>query len=649
MTLSSPLRKISITSFSAILILALVLAAVSVSMIAARRDPDTLATAWQNHRQACLKSPEEIYHRDRARAVRGIVHASEGKPVPGARVQCVRLTSLLELARRNTTTADLWSGLVETETITDSQGRYEFPHLSEGCRTICASASGFASDVQNMVLTQDGSGATVDFNLDAPKTLRVQLRHTGNHRLRIQLVPNRWWPELLSRDIGAGTTEVEFSGIGGPFKKGLIVVSDLSSPSSEWKPKAAYNLDRSGDVTVSFITNYIPSSHDVPEAECVHAVHPWPDGTSEAKRLFFSMLTPVALFWQTDQPVQSSASADFSGQGLALRPENRDLRMYVPNSFGGLLSPRALFWPTDLLSQTSASGDSANQAPRVRKATSGLHGYGPNPFLPVLIESRDGRAWLEWTSGASEFELVNVPAGLYRVRSFDTFGKMSFARGLVASPSEVADLKSGLGDRIQLDEPRSREVMGFVRWENGSPAQNAEVFLQDAANFRRFLERVVTNENGFFSISNVPAAQYVSFALPPNDENSMKNFIYPYVKETPREVWLDFTLSPHRIVGQRPEVGSSKRLELLREDPEVQACLFWPVTSGMIPWAVPISLKGQERVVWAVTPTEGGQFKISNVPHGRYKVRTASEGSAAAITSLPFVIERDLVTTVRWP
>jgi hypothetical protein len=573
-----PLRQSRewLVAISLLFVLVLLVLILVVRMITARESPEGFAQAWKEHHEACLQLPEEIFHRDRARAVRGFVRGPDGKPVRGALVQCMKLTSLVQLAQTRPPTSTLWSHLVETATQTDAEGRYEFPHLAEGCRTICASAPGLAPDVQSLILTLDGSGARIDFDLGAPKKLRVRLKDAKNRPQRIHLVPYRWWPELPAHEVAAGQTEVEFTGIGGPFNKGLVVVSDSSSR-SRWEPKAAFDLNHSDDIAVSCSTSYLVSSQDVPEAACVPA---WRKGTSEATRLFFSMLTPVALFW----PMDSSSEAAPAGK--------------------------------------------ARQAGR---ETSGLHGYGPSAFLPILIESRDGRAWLEWTSEASEFELLGVPAGIYRVRSMSSFGRVSFARGMVVPPSGVADLNSRLGDSIHLDEPLSREVMGIVHWEDGSAGAGAVVYLQDATDFRRFVRRAVANENGFFWIPNVPAASYIAFALPPQEEHAMKSFIFPVVNKNPGEIWLDFSLSHYRLIGRVPGVGSSKRVELVRRDAE-----------------------GQESIVWTVTATEEGHFEIRNVPHGHYVVRATGNGSGAketatSIVSLPFVIEHDREVAVRWP
>jgi Carboxypeptidase regulatory-like domain len=543
---------------------------VGLSFVAAHETSKT-ASAWKSHRELCLQIPEEVYLKDRSRALRGIVHDTAGKPISGALVQCIRAESLLQLARSVPPAPTLWSGLVETEARTNSEGRYEFPYLAEGSRTICVSAPGFAPAVQSFVVVQDGTGARIDVTLDFPKTLRLQLNDVGDRPRRIHLVPYRWWPDLVSHDVRAGEARAEIPGLGGPFRKGLVLVSDLGN-SARWKVSGAFDLDRSDGLTVSCARDALELTVAIPEAACIA---PWRTGVSEAERLFFSMFTPVALFWPTEvlpKPV------------IVWRPE-------------GLLEQR------------------------------GMHGYGPHAFVPILIESRDGGSWLEWTSGASEFELIGIPAGTYRVRALKSFDQVSFARGLIVPPTGVVDLATRLGDELDLDEPLSREFMGIVRWEDGRPAEGAEVFLQDAANFRRFLQRVVTDSNGFFRVPGVPGgAQYFAFALPAKDQRAIKQLNYPRVDLVRRETWLDMSLSPHKIVGQLAEGGSKTRLDLVCTEPN-----------------------GLERVVWSVPADEDGQFEITNVPHGRYVVRATSGGNATDIASLPLTVNRDLTAVACWP
>lgn len=531
-----------------------------------RQDARTSLEAWRRHHAECLKTPEEVYHRDRARAVRGVVRDARGIPAAGALVRSVTLPSLLRLFESGPPSPESWPALVETETRVDEQGHYEFPHFDVGARMLCASADDLSPDVQGPVVVQDGSGARVDFSLEPPRALRVVLDAADRQR-RVHLLPCRWWPELPSRDLAAGEMAVRFDGLGGPFQNGLVLLSDPSGERA-WRVTGAFDLDRSDEITLSTADDYVPSPSDLPEwaASSHRSAEP-----TAAARSFFGMLTPLALFWNI---------ADAAPRA---RPSSAP-------AFGGALL-----------------------------------GYGPGAFLPVLIEASDGRAWLRSTSDASEFELPGLAAGVYTARAMAPFGRICFARGAVVAASETTELASATAARIDLDEPLCREVMGVVRWENGQLAEDAEVFLQDAVNFRRFLRRVTTNRNGFYSVSSVPSGQYVAFALPAKDERAMKSFVYPRVPEMPRETRLDFTLSPHRVVGQVRAGRREALVRLVRDDADVG-----------------------KKIVWSVVLGDDGKFEISNVPHGRYVAHLVGEKTQVSAVSLPFLVERELTTTVRW-
>ena len=131
------------------------------------------------HHEACHRIPEEVYHRDRFRAIKGRVTDPDGQPIAGALVRCARLESLVELARGAPPLPSKWNVPIEAETRTDDRGRYEFTHLPVGGRTLFYSAPAgrdLAPAVKDLVVVQDGLGAQLDVTLAKPATLTVRLR-----------------------------------------------------------------------------------------------------------------------------------------------------------------------------------------------------------------------------------------------------------------------------------------------------------------------------------------------------------------------------------------------------------------------------------------------------------------------------------------
>lgn len=161
-----------------------------------------------------------------------------------------------------------------------------------------------------------------------------------------------------------------------------------------------------------------------------------------------------------------------------------------------------------------------------RSATGVVRGFAPHPFLPVLVESHTAGPRLAWTSDASEFEVDGLPAGSYRVRALDLFGRVTFAAGVAVRPDRTAgpDEHVRLWSKVDLDEPDSRQVLGFVKWESGLPVARAAVFMQCSYNFRKYVRRVETDEQGFFRFFDVPGNEpYFVFALPPGDGSAMRD------------------------------------------------------------------------------------------------------------------------------
>jgi hypothetical protein len=341
-----------------------------------------------------------------------------------------------------------------------------------------------------------------------------------------------------------------------------------------------YDVDLSSEAIISGVET-TASPYDLPEAA---GIEPWSFPVRANQRLFYAAQSPVALFWPAlseDQPLRfSHATQPFTPLVLA-----------VPST-----------------------------------GTGSVRGFAANPFLPVLVESRSGGSWLGWTNEASEYEIGGLPSGLFRVRALDLFGALTFASGALVGKGST-EVPSRLLDKIDLEEPKSREVKGFVRWESGAPAAKAAVLMQNSYSFRKFLRRGETDENGYFRFGGVPGDEpYFLFALPPGEENAMRDFRYFSVDSTQREVWQTATIHPHRVVGRSPAT------------PVANATAQLMLAQGK-----------DERAVWSFMFDDGGRFRIANVPHGRYRVQISSPIEGDVGRSLVFdVADGSSDTTVRW-
>jgi hypothetical protein len=266
-----------------------------------------------------------------------------------------------------------------------------------------------------------------------------------------------------------------------------------------------------------------------------------------------------------------------------------------------------------------------------------VRGFAPHPFLPVLVESRTGGSWLGWTGEASEYEVSGLPAGAFRVRALDLFGRVTFASGASVRDGSLAE-PARLWTKVDLDEPDSREVMGFVSWESGVPSAKAAVFMQNTYNFRKFVRRVETNEQGYFRFSDVPGDEpYFIFAVPPGDGNAVRSFEYFGVGSLQREVWRALELHPHRLTGDLDGLARSREGEALSE-PGGNALLQLVRIEGKA-----------EQILWSFRAEPSGKFTVANVPHGRYCVQFSQEKGGTDIRSLTFEVgDGQSETYVQW-
>ena len=648
---------------------------------------------WRAHHEACHQIPEEVYHRDRFRAIKGRVSDNDGQPIAGAVVRCVKLESLVELARGGAPAPSNWAIPIEVETKTDDRGRYEFPHLAVGGRTLFYSAPAgrdLAPAVKDLVVVQDGLGAQLDVTLAKPAKLTVRLRAPVKEWARLYLVPQRWWPSLETATMPPGWLAAGFRHLGGPFRKGLIAMAgpDESSP---MRIIGRYDLDRSAEVELSG-NDMTVLRYDLPEAA---GIEPWRFEPSTEERLFYAAMSPVPLFWReavmgwpswlpvpsilrrldpdAAKPQMDAGSLAIStgGAGRRVGPQmtqmdadtDRKSRFRPVPSAEGLRSPVARAGtassgsrgsPSSHLRPSASSADQSGRIPHSDPTTGVARGFAPHPFLPVLVESHTAGPRLAWTSDASEFEVDGLPAGSYRVRRIDLFGRVTFATGVSVRSDRTAgpDEHVRLWSKVDLDEPDSRQVLGFVKWESELPVVKAAVFMQCSYNFRKYVRRVETDEQGFFRFVDVPGNEpYFVFALPPDDTNAMRSSEYFGVGFLQREVWRELTLHPHRVTGTVPPfpLAGAGTMPIRRATEGLRNEHTGSAGSGGLTLQL-VRVEGQsEPIMWTFRAEPSGRLTVSNVPHGRYRVQVMQGDGKPAVRSLPFDVgDGRSETTVEW-
>ncbi len=505
---------------------------------------------------------------------------ADGKPVAGALVRCAKVESLVELAKGGTPSSSGWRIPIEAEISTGQDGAYEFTHLPVGARTFFYSAPGreLAPAVKDLIVVQDGLGARLNVTLERPTVLRVRLGWSSvKPATRLHLIPHRWWPEFVTVPAPRGATSVEFRGLGGPFRKGLIATSGLEG-SSPIRVVGRDDLDRWENINL--VWRGQPALRwDLPEAA---GLEPWQEPLTSSVRLFYAAMSPIALFWAPDGDI------------------------------GRLRLPLAEF---------IRSFDE----PAMRGS---LRGFAPSPFVPVLAKSPWSAGVVTWTSEASEFEVAGLRPGAYRARALDLFGRVTFAAGSYVGPEQSTSGTTRLWANVDLDEPDSRQVMGFVRWESGAPVVRAAVFMQNTYDFRKYVRRVETDEHGYFRFADAPGNEpYFVFALPAGQTSAMRTLDYFGIAAFQRELWRDQVVHPHRITGSLVDgISPESLLQLVRVDPKGDA------------------------IIWSFRADSSGRFTVENVPHGRYQVKVSRRKAERAVCSLAFDVgDGRSDATVEWP
>ena len=117
--------RCSIRIFLALSIAVTLLLTVLVALTVSHARQGHSNVSWQQHHAECHLLPEELYHRDRFRAIRGRITDEQGKPIREALVRCVKLESLLELAKTGTPSIATWAVPIDAETTTNDDGRYD--------------------------------------------------------------------------------------------------------------------------------------------------------------------------------------------------------------------------------------------------------------------------------------------------------------------------------------------------------------------------------------------------------------------------------------------------------------------------------------------------------------------------------------------
>ncbi len=134
--------------------------------------------------------------------------------------------------------------------------------------------------------------AQLNVTLAPPKRLHVELGWSFVvPSVRIHLIPHRWWPEMITLPLARGADSIEFRGVGGPFRKGLIAVSGPGQ-SAPLRVIARYDLERHENIVLPR-PGQRASRFDLPEAG---GLEPLEEPVTSCVQQFYAAMSPIALF-----------------------------------------------------------------------------------------------------------------------------------------------------------------------------------------------------------------------------------------------------------------------------------------------------------------------------------------------------------------
>ncbi len=566
------------------------------------KEANTPAEHFRIHRDRCLRLPESVYHVDRSRAVHGIVTDTSGKPLAGVRVYSIAISQLAnELAKSRGLISDIKHHICRA-TETNEKGAYEFPSHPIGAYTLLYSSRDYAPFTYELAIVQDGVRTNLDAVLKMPRTLTVTFAKPTTEPIKLTIVPNKWWLSTTKAiEVSRDTRTIEISQLGGPFDSGIILVSSTTDGVS-LAPVGQFDLSLQDHIVVDLSRR--PQGH-IPEFRSISGIEFHTEQEADLRRL----LKPK---------FRSLIGLDFPGRKWTL-----DERIFY-----GISSPAVT-----LLTVPAARHDSVGSArlrlpehsevdrrlggrQRLRPEPDGsVRGFGVHAFLPILLESSSELNSIAWASDAAEFFIYDLPQGYYRARAVRSSGRYTFSRGVSVKANGQTRLATTVNDWVDYENPLSREVMGFVRWENGQPAGGATVVMQNLSNFRAYLQSATTDEHGYFRFARVPPhANYFLFAAPDKSGNAMKNFAYLSSHQVVRESWSELVVYPHEADGVLAKSSKDAYVRILHQNGK------------------------QELQIWSTLVGEKGAFRISNLPHGRYVALGRRTTNAEEVRSKPFDI-----------
>lgn len=454
---------------------------------------------WKTHYSELRATPISEYRLDRARKLSGVV-SCDGTPVAGAEVRLINVDQTLATMRENSEPIPLsGSEVIEATTTTKDDGTYEIQGLSVGVKAVVGEHLVHGRGFKSMVIVQDGVGSRANIDLVSPRSLRVELPADFPDDAQTHFVGPGWSPITHAPKV-TNEKVFDFDFFDDRSSNGLVLVTQGSLP-------LAYGYTAAESSTVDLVRFKNPAN--------------WKSEIRTDRR-WLNLETWNR--WQIDA---------FSNKEPEL------LQFYAYSS------PLAA-----ILSETVANGPVSEPSSNIANVS----GLTIAPHSPVIISSiSEPFVATTQSDDAMEFHIA-CPPGAYVVRTFGWNGQLSHMKIVVVDAGETKDV---LFNRFEQwgDYIEKGRIVGVVDSSLANVADQLEVVIQDAENFRRFIHRIPVKDGGFV-VGEVPLNRpYIGFvSLKDSSRVSHREFFSILLTADQCETLLSLTFNNNclKVVGQLP-------------------------------------------------------------------------------------------------
>ena len=443
----------------------------------------------------------------RARGV--VVEKESGKPVPNARLAFLRSHGTAH------------SRQVVRWAATDTEGRFDVEHLSEGTYAIEVKAANHARTIARW--SQPNQQVVNDFFSDGvndPEPLRIEVgvsARVEGHVLGLEQPNRNIWVQMPAigsssnnRADATGFFVFEHAPVGKPLK----ITS--ASPKAE---SEEFSIEKGDVKTVDLDINSKPQFAGIvvgSDGNPIAGAYVKAAMESQARGRFRNIL---------QQTGRGSSRTDAEGK-FSIHLQGWQLQQMASQKWA--IAAVSYQYPLQIKRDLRAPKDGESQFVRFTLEGGGkisgtveVEGMGPAPNVRVAVspkyldpkerakDARQGR--YVYTDLVGRFEVEGIGSGEWTVSTYTPDGK-SESQTAVAGDSDV---------RLKIQATLA--IAGLVVNEDGKPISRAQVYAALPGTNKKQRKRVQTDPSGRFRIAHLEPGDYILEAAPTKNQNGYWN------------------------------------------------------------------------------------------------------------------------------